>query len=473
MPTHSKKQAHLLGFVQHGVNSHATGMWRNPQDKVGWDWTRPPYWQHMARTMERGMFDAMFIADELAPYNNYRGSSDDTVRYAVQCPVHEPSTIVPIITTATTHLGVGVTLSTAFEHPYSMVRRLSSLDHLSGGRVAWNVVSSYSKSEWDAYGQEMTFRADRYERMEEYMDLCYALWDSWEPDAIIADKASGVFADPAKVHEVNFEGRWFSSRARSFVERSPQGRPVLWQAGSSDRGRDFAAKHAEAIFAVHPTIDRMRHYSADLKERTAGKFGRPVDAVKLIFGVQTVVAESSAEAQEKYERIISHIPLEGALAWMSGHFGPDFSEHDLDQYVEEIEIPGIQGLFESVIYAKGGEPITVREAALYYAQGMGMPVLVGTAEEIVDQLEYFMDEGGADGFMLAATYTPGCFEDFANLITPELQRRGRLRTRYSGATLRENLLDDGQGASADVVAAAANGRPAPANGHPAPAAARS
>jgi long-chain alkane monooxygenase len=342
-----------------------------------------------------------------------------------------------------------------------MVRRLSSLDHLSGGRVAWNVVSSYSKSEWDAYGQEMTFRADRYERMEEYIDLCYALWDSWEPDAIIADKASGVFADPAKVREVDFAGQWFSCHARSFVERSPQGHPVLWQAGSSDRGRDFAAKHAEAIFAVHPTIERMRQYSADLKERTAGKFGRRDNAVKLIFGVQTVVAETSAEAQEKYERIISHIPLEGALAWMSGHFGPDFSQYDLDQYVEEIEIPGIQGLFESVIYAKGGDPITVREAALYYAQGMGMPTLVGTAEEIVDQLEYFMDEGGADGFMLAATYTPGCFEDFANLVTPELQRRGRLRTRYTGATLRENLLDDGGGAPADVIAAA-NGRATPA-----------
>jgi FMN-dependent oxidoreductase (nitrilotriacetate monooxygenase family) len=450
MATKTKRQAHLLGFVQHGVNSHATGMWRHPQDKVNWDWTRPPYWQHMARTMERGMFDAMFIADELAPYNNYRGSSDDTVRYAVQCPVHEPSTIVPIITTATEHLGVGVTLSTAFEHPYSMVRRLSSLDHLSAGRVAWNIVSSYSKSEWDAYGQEMTFRADRYERMEEYMELCYALWDSWEPDAIVADKQSGTFADPAKVHEVDFQGRWFSCRARSFVERSPQGYPVLWQAGSSDRGRDFAAKHAEAIFAVHPNVDRMRQYADDLKDRTTNKFNRPENSVKLIYGVQTVVAETHAEAQEKYERIKSLIPLEGALAWISGHFGPDFSTHDLDQYVQDIEIPGIQGLFESVIHAKGGDPITVREGALYYAQGMGMPILVGTAAEIVDQLEFFMDEGGADGFMLAATYTPGCFEDFSNLITPELQRRGRLRTRYTGQTLRENLLDDGDGASSAI-----------------------
>lgn len=436
----AKKMAHLLGFLQHGVNSHATGMWRHSRDKVNWDWTRPPYWQHVARSMERGLFDAMFIADELAPYNNYKGSSDATVKYAVQCPTHEPSTIVPIVTGATKNLGVGLTLSTAFEHPYSMVRRLSSLDHLSNGRVAWNIVSSYSKSEWDAYGQEMTQRADRYERMEEYMELCYKLWDSWEPDAIVADKARGIYADPSKVHEIDHAGKYYRSRGRHFVAPSPQGRPVLWQAGSSDRGRDFAAKHAEAIFAVHPTVERMRQYTDDLNRRLVDTFDRPPGSVKLLYGLQTIVAESRDEAQEKYERIKECIPLEGALAWISGHFGPDFSTYDLDEVVQNIEIPGIQGLFESIIYAKGGAPVTVREAALYYAQGMGMPIVVGTATDVADQMEYFMDEGGADGFMLIASYTPGCFEDFADLVVPELQRRGRFRTEYTGATLRDNLL---------------------------------
>jgi long-chain alkane monooxygenase len=299
----SKKRAHLLGFIQHGVNSHATGMWRHPKDKINWDWSRPTYWQHMARTLERGLFDAMFIADELAPYNNYEGSSDATVRYAVQCPVHEPSTIVPIIATATTHLGVGFTLSTAFEHPYSMVRRLSSLDHLSGGRIAWNIVSSYSKSEWDAYGAEMTKRSARYERMEEYMEVCYKLWDSWDPDAIVADRATGIFADPAKVREVDHVGEFFRCKGRSFVFRSPQGHPVLWQAGSSDRGRDFAAKHAEAIFAVHPNVERMREYTDDLNFRLEKRFDRQRGSVKLIYGVQTVVGITRSEAEEKYERI--------------------------------------------------------------------------------------------------------------------------------------------------------------------------
>jgi FMN-dependent oxidoreductase (nitrilotriacetate monooxygenase family) len=441
MPSSTKRRAHLLAFIQHGVNSHATGMWRLTKDKVGWDWTRPAYWQHMGRTMERGLFDAIFIADELAPYNNYDGSSDACVKYAVQCPTHEPSTIVPILTTATQHLGVGVTLSTAFEHPYSMVRRLSSLDHLSGGRVAWNIVSSYSKSEWDAYGSEMTQRSGRYERMEEYMELCYRLWDSWEPDAIVADKESGIFADPSKVHEVDFRGEFFRCKGRSFVFRSPQGRPVLWQAGSSDQGRDFAAKHAEAVFAVHPNVQRMRQYTDDLNGRLYRKFDRRPGSVKLIYGLQTVVAETRREAEEKYERIKASIPLEGALAWISGHFGPDFSKVSLDEQVQNIEIPGIQGLFESIIYAKGGAPITVREAALYYAQGMGMPIAVGTPADIADQMEHYMDEGGADGFMLAATHTPGCFEEFVDLVVPELQRRGRYRTRYPGTTLRDSLLE--------------------------------
>jgi FMN-dependent oxidoreductase (nitrilotriacetate monooxygenase family) len=439
--TANRKKAHLLGFVQHGVNSHATGMWRHPRDKIGYDFARPAYWQHMARTMERGLFDAMFIADELAPYTTYKNDSDVIVKYAVQCPTHEPSTIVPIISAATTHLGVGVTLSTAFEHPYSMCRRLSSLDHLSGGRVAWNIVSSYSKSEWEAYGQEMTERTGRYDRLEEYMEVCYKLWDSWDPDAIVADQATGIYADPGKVHTVHHEGKYYRCYGRHFCAPSPQGRPVLWQAGSSNQGRDFAAKHAEAIFAVHPNVERMRQYTNDLNNRLWRKFDRAPGSVKLIFGLQTVVAETRQEAQDKHERLKTCIPAEGALAWMSGHFGLDFSQFSLDEHVQNIEVPGIQGLFESIIYAKGGAPVTVGEAAMIYAQGMGMPVAVGTPADIVDQMEVYMDEGGADGFMLIATYTPGCFEEFVDLVVPELQRRGRFRNRYSTITLREHLLE--------------------------------
>lgn len=184
----------------------------------------------------------------------------------------------------------------------------------------------------------------------------------------------------------------------------------------------------------------MREYTNDLDHRLVTKFDRKPGSVKRIYGLQTCVAETRSEAQEKWERIKANIPLEGALAWISGHFGPDFTKFKPHDYVQHIEIPGIQGLFESVIHSKGGAPVTVKEGALYYAQGMGMPLACGTAKDIADQMEFYMDEGG-DGFMLAATYTPGCFEEFADYVVPELQHRGRLRTQYRHATLRENLLE--------------------------------
>jgi alkanesulfonate monooxygenase SsuD/methylene tetrahydromethanopterin reductase-like flavin-dependent oxidoreductase (luciferase family) len=192
---------------------------------------------------------------------------------------------------------------------------------------------------------------------------------------------------------------------------------------------------------VHPNVDRMKQYADDLNTRMATKFNREPGSVKLIYGLQTVVAETRSEAREKYERVRACIPPEGALAWISGHFGLDFSKYSPDEHVQNIEVPGIQGLFDSIIYAKGGAPVTVKEAAMIYAQGMGMPVAVGTPADIADEMEHYMDDGGAEGFMLIATYTPGCFEEFVDLVVPELQRRGRFRTRYGGATLRENLLE--------------------------------
>jgi FMN-dependent oxidoreductase (nitrilotriacetate monooxygenase family) len=441
MSANNKKKAHLLGFMQNGFNSHATGMWRHPRDKVNWDYGHPEYWQHIARVLERGQFDAIFIADQLAPYATYEGSSDHSVKYAVQFPCNEPSTIVPVIATVTERLGIGITLSTAFEHPYSMARRLSSLDYQSRGRIAWNIVSSFSHGEWNAYGVDGRERADRYERLEEYMEVCYKLWGSWDEGAIIADKETGIYGDPAKIHEVEHDGPFFKCKARHFVPPSPQRRPVLWQAGSSNRGRDFAAKHAEAIFAVLPTLTRMKEYSSDLRTRAVERFGREPNSVKRIFGLQTVVGQSRAEAEDKFAHIKACIPLEGALAWISGHFGLDFSKFGLDENVANIEVPGIQGLFESIVYAKDGAPVTVKEAALIYAQGMGMPVAVGTAKDIADEMELYLDEGGADGFMLITSFTPGCYEEFVDWVVPELQRRGRFRERYTGSTLRDHLLE--------------------------------
>jgi FMN-dependent oxidoreductase (nitrilotriacetate monooxygenase family) len=391
--------------------------------------------------MERGLFDAMFIADELAPYTTYQGSSDATIKFAAQAPVHDPAAVVPIVGAFTKHLGIGITLSTSFIRPYQMVRQLSTLDHLTGGRVGWNIVTSYSKSEFQAMGQEnLAPRDKRYEVVGEYMQLCYELWDAWEPDAIIYDRETGIFADPEKVREVNFKGDYFTCKGRPFVFPSPQRRPVLWQAGSSDQGRDFAAAHAESVFGIFPTVKAMRAYADDIRDR-ADRLGRDPSSLKLIYGLQTVVDRSQGRAIEKYEEFKTKVRIESALAIMSGHTGVDFSAFGLDDDIADVDAQGIRGLFDAVLQMYDGKPVTVREAAELYGMSMGAPTAVGAPSDIVDQMEHYLDEGGCDGFMLLATNTPGCFIDFVELVVPELQRRGRYRLRYPGTTLRESLLE--------------------------------
>jgi FMN-dependent oxidoreductase (nitrilotriacetate monooxygenase family) len=436
-----KRKMHLLGFVQHGVINHASTMWAHPRDKVGYHWSRPEYWRDLGRTMERGLFDAMFIADELAPYTTYEGSSDSTVRYAGQCPVHSPETVVPLVGAYTKHLGIGVTLSTSFVPPYMMARNLSSLDHLTGGRVGWNIVTSYSKSEFQAMGLEnLTPRDKRYEVIEEYMDICYQLWDSWDDDAILYDRESGVFADPAKVKEIDFEGEFFKSKGRFFVAPSPQRRPVLWQAGSSPQGRDFASKHAESVFGIFPTPKTMRAYATDIR-RLASDHGRDPESVKLIYGLQTVIDRDRSRALERLEEFRENVQIGSAMAIMSGHTGVDFSQYDLDDPLEDVDAQGIRGLFDAILEAKDGEPVTVREAAQIYGTSMAAPIAAGTPADVAEQMETYVDEGDCNGFMMLATDVPGCFNDMTELLVPELQRRGRFRDRYPGTTLRDSLQE--------------------------------
>lgn len=441
MSAKGPKKAHLLGFVQHGVINHASTMWAHPQDKVGYHWSRPEFWRDLARTMERGLYDAMFIADELAPYNTYQGSSDATVKYAGQFPVHAPETLVPLIGAYTKHLGIGITLSTSFVRPYMMARHLSSLDHLTGGRVGWNIVTSYSKSEFEAMGLEnLTPRDKRYEVVEEYMQICYRLWDSWDDDAILYDRETGVFADPEKIAEVDFRGEHFRCKGRFFVAPSPQRRPVLWQAGSSPQGRRFAAKHAESVFGIFPTPKTMRAYADDIRDKAADA-GRDPRQLKLIYGLQTVIDRDRRRAEERYAELKERIRIESALAIMSGHTGVDFSQYDLDDPLEDVDAQGIRGLFDAILEAKDGEPVTVREAAEIYGMSIGAPVAVGTPADVAEQMETYLDEGGCDGFMMLATHTPGCFVEQVELLVPELQRRGRFRERYPGTTLRESLQE--------------------------------
>jgi FMN-dependent oxidoreductase (nitrilotriacetate monooxygenase family) len=437
----SRRKAHLLGFVQHGLINHASSMWAHPRDKVNMAWYEPEYWRDLGRLMERGLFDAMFIADELAPYNTYGGNSDAVVQFAGQCPVHDPAAVVPIIGAFTERLGIGITLSTSFTPPYLMARKLSTLDHLTKGRVGWNIVTSYSRSEFQAMGLDnLTPRDKRYEVVDEYMDICYRLWDSWEPDAIVADAGERVFADPAKVHEVDYEGEYFKCKGRSFVFRSPQHRPVLWQAGASDQGRDFASRHAESVFGIFPTPKTMKSYASDIRGR-AERHGRDPGELKLIFGLQTIVDRDRSRALELHEEFKELVRPEAALSILSGHVGYDFSQHDLDDRVEDADVQGIRGQFDAILNAKDGGDVSVREAAEYYGVSLGAPVAAGTPADVADQMEAYLDDGDCNGFMLLATDVPGCFANLVDLVVPELQRRGRYRDRYPGTTLRDSLRE--------------------------------
>ena len=262
--------------------------------------------------------------------------------------------------------------------------------------------------------------------MEEYMEVCYKLWDSWEEDAIIADRASGIYADPAKVHEVDHQGEFFKCRGRSFVFRSPQWRPVLWQAGSSDRGRDFAAKHAEAIFAVHPRVERMREYTADLDQRLVTTLRSQAGSVKRIYGLQTAWRRPAAEAQEKWERIKANHPARRRAGVDLRSLRAGLHEAQAGRLRPEHRDPRDPGAFRlgDLLQGRGASDGEGR-GALSTPRAWACRLACGTATDIADQMEFYMDEGGADGFMLAATYTPGCFEEFVDYVVPELQRRGR------------------------------------------------
>jgi long-chain alkane monooxygenase len=240
---------------------------------------------------------------------------------------------------------------------------------------------------------------------------------------------------------VVFAGKYFRCRARHSVAPSPQGRPVLWQAGASEQGRQFAASTAEAIFAIQPTAESMRAYSDDIRGRVAAA-GRDPEAVKLYYGAQVIVGASEAQAYEKAAYLRSLLRPEASLAMLSGQLGVDFSTFDPLSPLDDIPVPGIQGVKDALVASGAGEKVTVAEAADTYAFRFSMPQVIGTPQSVADQLEVFLDDGGADGFMLLATYTPGCFEEFVDLVVPELQRRGRYRTSYPGRTLRENIRAD-------------------------------
>ena len=428
------RKMHLLAYVKTGPTAQLAGAWRHPEADLD-DIFSPERYEHMARVLEAARFDGCFFADTLGLPDIYKGSFDTYLREGGQLSYLDPMMVLPVMARATNHLGLGATLSTTFFNPYHLARMLASLDHLSRGRACWNVVTSTMDFEARNFGLDaLPAKDSRYDRADEVVEACCALWDCWQEDALVMDKASGLFIDPAKVRYADYEGRHVRTRGPLTVPRSPQGRPVLMQAGASPRGRDFAARWAEAIFCSSGSKKDALEFYADLKTRMA-RFGRVPGDCTICTSMTIVLGETEAIAREKAEYLLSLVPLEMVLATNSAMLGADLSTtEDEDELTRNKGHQGHGGLEERIRQTMRAEGIT-------FAEAIRRPrnLIVGTPATIADYMQDLFEAEACDGFVLTPTISPVMWEEFARMLTPELQRRRLLRTDYEGATMRENL----------------------------------
>ncbi|MBK5002039.1 LLM class flavin-dependent oxidoreductase [Pseudomonas sp. S31] len=437
------KQIHLNAFAMNTVGHLAPGLWRHPRDQAT-HYTDIHYWIELARTLERGCIDGLFIADVLGVYDIYGASADAALTSGAQVPVNDPLQLVPAMAAATHHLGFGVTASVSFEHPFPFARRMSTLDHLTQGRAGWNVVTSYLASGARNLGQRDQLSHDqRYALAEEYLQVCYKLWEtSWEDDAVRADRASGVYADPAKVHGIAHEGTYFKVPGFHLCEPSPQRTPVIYQAGASSRGRAFAASNAECVFVAAPSKTVLKKQVAELRAAAVAA-GRAADDILVFEQLTVIVAETDADALALLREYREYASTTGALTLMSGWTGIDFAEYAPDQVLREVPSEAIQSAVEAFTRADPSRTWTTAEIADYCAIGGDGPVLVGSAHTVADQLQAWVEETDVDGFNLASVVAPETFVAVVDLLVPELQSRGLFKREYTSGTLRNKLFDKG------------------------------
>ena len=416
--------------------------WAGPKTGNGYDWTQPELWQDMAVALERAKFDLIMLGDSLAVPGTYQSRMDAYLQYAEHAPFHDPSPLIAIMAAATKRIGLAATLSTTFYPPFLLARLMTTLDHLSRGRIAWNVVTSYKVEEALNFGyKELLDHDQRYDRADEYMDLCAQLWSSWEPDAVVMNTDTNTFADPTKVRPIDFEGQYYRSRGPLNATPSPQGSPVIIQAGTSERGQDFAAQHAEAIIAPRETADEMKQFYDQFKARVQ-KFGRPPEACKIFFLAKPIIGETDAEAQQMADSLYANAPVEAGLAALSTMIQADLSPYDLDQPLpDSLQRRAIQGIRSQLerFYRDGKTP-TLREIATRKVSLDSAP-FIGCPERVADQLAATIETVGGDGFAIRQAIWPGFVNPFVEKVIPLLQQRGVVRTEYSGAHLRDHLQE--------------------------------
>jgi FMN-dependent oxidoreductase (nitrilotriacetate monooxygenase family) len=437
------KEIRLNAFDMSCVGHIAHGIWSHPRDQ-SFRYTDLDYWTQLARTLERGLFDGLFLADVVGVYDVYGNSPDAALRNAAQVPVTDPLLLVPAMAQATKHLGFGVTCNVSYEVPYLFARRMSTLDHLTKGRIAWNIVTGYLDSAARAMGQPALAAHDsRYDTADDFMEVVYKLWEgSWEDGAVLRDKASGIYADPAKVHSVQHEGPHFRMQGVHLAEPSPQRTPVLYQAGSSTRGRAFAARHAECIFVSGGSKTIVAENVRDVRRRAAAMGRDPADILAFISAC-VIVAPTEAEAKAKATDYSRYRSIEGGLVHMAGGTGLDYAKFDLDEPIRSTETNAMKSSLETIT-TRSEKVWTPRQLAEQYGLGGRTQPIIGDPGQVADIMQAWMEETDIDGFNLSRTVMPECIEDFVDLVVPELQRRGIYKRDYGQGSYRAKLRGDSQ-----------------------------
>ncbi|WP_286916197.1 MULTISPECIES: LLM class flavin-dependent oxidoreductase [Pseudomonas] len=437
----SKKQILLNAFNMNCVGHINHGLWTHPRDTSS-QYKTLEYWTELAQLLERGLFDGLFIADIVGVYDIYQDSVDVTLKESIQLPVNDPLLLVSAMAAVTRHLGFGLTANLTYEAPYLFARRLSTLDHLTRGRVGWNIVTGYLDSAAKAMGLTQQVEHDRrYDQADEYLEVLYKLWEgSWEDDAVVEDRERRIYAQPEKVHKVQHEGEFYRVQGYHLCEPSPQRTPLLFQAGSSARGLQFAGQHAECVFisgqnkqATRAQVDKVRD--------AARAAGRDPQAVKVFMGITVIVAATEAQAWAKHDEYLSYASAEAGVAHFAASTAIDFARYELDEPIQYVKGNAI----ESATKTLQNNDWTRRKLLDQHALGGRYITLVGDPEQVADELEAWIAETGLDGFNLTRTVTPESYVDFIDLVIPVLQARGSYKTAYAQGTLREKVFGQGPG----------------------------
>jgi FMN-dependent oxidoreductase (nitrilotriacetate monooxygenase family) len=423
-----------LGLSMRYLGYHAAA-WRHPSADPDAA-SKFSHYKYIAQTAEAAKLDMVFLADGIGLRTS--DTPPGALQRSHQTFELEPLTLLSALSSVTSHIGLVATASTTYNEPYHIARKWASLDHLSGGRAGWNIVTSWSEIEARNFGREKHMEYNlRYERAAEFVEVVKGLWDSWEEDAGVFDKASGILLDTTKMHTLFHKGKHFQVEGPLTIKRTPQGRPVMVQAGAAQQGMEIAAQSADVVYSSHFDIEAGRAYYADLKGRMA-KYGRETDSLKIMPGVTLFIGRTRAEAQAQYDQLNELVAPELGLSYLYQQFG-DLTGHDLDGPVPEPPDPRIKSMAAKLLALARRDNLTIRQLYATITPGFGGRCVIGTAKDIVDDMQAWVEGGAADGFNLCPPVLPLGLDQFVELVLPELCARGMFRTEYAGPTLRENL----------------------------------